>query len=169
MVKTSSGPRRDLVKRLAGRFSAGLGDWLGRRAGASVGILCYHRVSPRYYGVPEPTINVTPARFRAQLRGLLAMGFRFWPLSRLLEHHARGSAAPPRTVVVTFDDAFASVYHAAWPALRELGVPATAFLATAFLDSGAPFPFDAWGTAQAGRVPPEAYLPLTTQQCRHMQ
>lgn len=158
----------DALKRVAGRLSATLADWQGHANTAPVGILCYHRIAPVVRGVPPPTMNVTPGRFRAQLRGLLARGFCFRPLSDLLDVSTRGGQPPARTVAVTFDDAFESVYHAAWPTLCELKVPATVFQATAFLDAEDPFPFDSWGLAQAGRVPSSAYRSLTTQQCREM-
>lgn len=160
--------RRDLVQCVAGRLSAGLGDWFGTAPVPTVGILVYHRICPSYRDVPPATMNVTPRRFRAQLRGLLTRGFRIWPLSRLLDHHARGLPVPGQTTAITFDDAFASVHDHAWPILRELNVPAVAFQATAYLDSTEPFPFDSWGVAHAGRVPPGAYRSLTTEQCRRM-
>lgn len=158
----------DTVKCVAGRLSAGLSAWLGALPGGPAGILVYHRICPPYPGVPAPTMNVTPERFRSQLRGLLALGFRVWPLSRLLDQHDAGRPLPPRTVAITFDDAPASVYHHAWPTLREFAVPACCFLATAYLDGDGPFPFDAWGTGQAARLPPVAYRCLSTAQCREM-
>ena len=52
--------------------------------------------------------------------------------------------------------------------LREFRVPATVFLATAYLDSPAPFPFDSWGLAHRDALLPTAYRPMTTQQCREL-
>lgn len=40
---------------------------------------------------------------------------------------------PPR-VVVTFDDAHENFYRVAWPVLREVGVPATLYVPTGFVD-----------------------------------
>lgn len=134
----------------------------------SVGILVYHRVTDHVTGVPRPTMNVRPSRFRQQLVGLLEQGFQPWPLSRLLAACARRETPPARTFVVTFDDIFASVYYGAWPALRDLHVPATAFVATAYLDSPDPFPFDDWGRAFRGQLPDRAYQPVTLEQCREM-
>jgi peptidoglycan/xylan/chitin deacetylase (PgdA/CDA1 family) len=155
-------------KRAAGLAAAGLNAVLGSRAAGRPGILVYHRVADPVGGVPAPTINVPPGRFRAQLAGLLARGFVPRPLTDLLDRHAAGEPVPPRTFVVTFDDGYENVYTRAWPVLRDLGVPATVFVNTAFLGSDRPFPFDAWGRAHAAAVPAEAYRPLTVAQCREM-
>ena len=140
----------------------------GRRSGDALGILTYHRIAPRVPGLPRPLHNVTPDRFRRQLEGLAARGFRVWPLGRVLRYHEQARRVPPRTVVITFDDGYRSVYLYAWPILRALGMPATVFLSTAFLDGEEPFPFDAWGMAYRRRAPAEAFLPLTALQCRRM-
>jgi peptidoglycan/xylan/chitin deacetylase (PgdA/CDA1 family) len=158
----------ELGKRGAGRTSAGLRLLVGRRARGTLGIILYHRVAPLTPGVARPTMNVTPERFRRQFAGLLARGFRVWPLRQVLDHRARGLALPPQTVVVTFDDGFETVYRHAWPVLRALQVPATVFVSTAFLGSRTPFPFDRWGLAHRDRVPGESYRPLTTAQCQEM-
>jgi peptidoglycan/xylan/chitin deacetylase (PgdA/CDA1 family) len=100
---------------------------------------------------------------------LRRLGFQFWPLRRLLLHHAKGLPVPPRTVAVTFDDGFESVYVHAWPVLRELQIPATVFLATAYMDGDDPFPFDPWGATHPGLIPPSSYRPLRWDQCRKMQ
>jgi peptidoglycan/xylan/chitin deacetylase (PgdA/CDA1 family) len=118
--------------------------------------------------IPGGAYNVSPARFRAQLTGLLDRGHQFWPLARALEHHAAGQPFPPKTVVLTFDDGYAGVFTHAWPVLRDLEVPATIFLATAFLDSDAPFPFDDWGVTHRARLPADAFRPLTTAQCHEL-
>ena len=49
--------------------------------------------------------------------------------------------APPhaRTLAVTFDDALRSVVRLGLPVLRELGVPATVFVPTGFVDAGTHF------------------------------
>lgn len=162
----------DLVENLAmrsvGRIGVGLNALFGSRTEGKLGIVTYHRVAPNISKVSKPTHNVPPLRFRRQIIGLLSRGYSVWPLRRVLHYRETGKPIPPRTIVITFDDGFETVYTNAWPILRELEVPATVFVSTAYLDSMAPFPFDAWGNAWQRQVPAECYRPLTTAQCREM-
>ena len=116
----------------------------------------YHRIAPRSPGLPRPTFNVTPERFRQQIAGLQQRGYAIRPLAEMLRIQRLGLPLPARTVVLTFDDGFASVYRYAWPILRELKAPATVFLSTAFLGADAPFPFDPWGASYRDQAPPSA-------------
>lgn len=153
-------------------LSQGLG-WLHRLFGArqrgGLGILMYHRVCPFPPGLPEPTWAVTPQQFERQMTGLLASGFQPWPLRRALDFHRRRERIPRNVFVVTFDDVYACVFHQAWPILRRLEIPATLFLATAYLDSAQPFPSDDWLAAGSAAAPPETWLPISTPQCQEMR
>jgi peptidoglycan/xylan/chitin deacetylase (PgdA/CDA1 family) len=158
--------------RVGMRAAGVLGSWLSRaagsRAGGRCGILTYHRITQRIPGLPPPSHNVAPERFRRQLLGLLAAGFQVWPLRRILAAAESGETIPPRTIAVTFDDGFQSVYRRAWPILWELKIPATVFVCTAGLDNDEPFWFDAWGHACRDRAAPETFRSLTTDQCRRL-
>lgn len=159
---------KDRVKRAVVTVGCGLNSILGYRAGNRLGILMYHRVVDPVPGIDPPTWNITPAGFHEQLAGLLARGFQAWPLQRVIEHHDLSKELPPKVFVVTFDDGHESVYTNGWPVLRELGVPATVFLSTAFLDSQKPFPFDDWAGAGSSLAPIETWRPLSSAQCREM-
>jgi len=159
---------RYLAMRLVESLAVGLNWAQGSRAGNALGILMFHRTTDPVSGVPAPSYNVAPDQLRKQLAGLSSRGFQFWPLSKVLRHHAEGTAIPPRTVLVTFDDGYATLYDKAYPILRECGVPATLFVCTAYLDSDGPFPFDAWGLANKGCAPAHSYRPLTTEECREL-
>jgi peptidoglycan/xylan/chitin deacetylase (PgdA/CDA1 family) len=92
-------------------------------------VLGYHALSPRW----TADLVVRPERFAEQIETLLARGYRASSFSRAV-------LAPPapRTLAVTFDDAFASVAALAVPILARLGVPATVFVPTARAGAGAP-------------------------------
>jgi len=98
-------------------------------------VLCYHGVSDTW---PAPT-TVEPARLEEQLADFLRRGYRGATLSEALTN-------PPaeRTLVVTFDDAHASVGERAAPILAGLGLPGTVYVPTDFPDSGRPMGWDGY-------------------------
>jgi len=148
--------------------AAGLGPLLGSGRARGPGILAYHRIAESVAGQPAPTYNVDPKQFRRQLEGLLNRGYRPWALQDLLRCAEQGDRLPSRVFVVTFDDGYECLYSRAFPVLRQLRVPATIFLATAYLDHPGPFPFDDWAAAGSTQVPQEAWRPLRAWQCKAM-
>ena len=160
---------RDWSKHKAAQIGAVLSRACGTRVENSLAIFNYHRISPRIRGVPAPTLNVTPDRFRKQIAGLQRRGYIFRPLAEILRQQRLGLPMPPRTLVLTFDDGFASVYKNAWPILMELQVPATILVCTAFLDSESPFPFDAWAQTFRRHVSIDSWRPLGCDECLEMQ
>ena len=52
--------------------------------------------------------------------------------------------------------------------LQSLNVPATIFLATSFIGSNEPFPFDDWELKGSPDVSPEAWRPLTFEECERL-
>lgn len=89
-------------------------------------VLCYHAVSPTW----QCSLAVTPERLERQLASLVRRGWVGTTFSQMALE-----APGPRTLAVTFDDAFASVIELAFPILRELGLPATVFAPTEFMAS----------------------------------
>lgn len=148
----------------AGAALGGIAGPLDRRPT----ILMYHRVAEPTRGVPRPTINVSPAALRAQLRGLLRRGHRPWTLSQMLACHAQGKPIPERTFAVTFDDGYQNMLSRALPVLRDLEVPATVFVCTAFIGGERAMPFDRWGQAYHDRVPGADYRPLNWSECERL-
>lgn len=123
------------------QYSAGIRDWPLRGLlklmspaghGARLSILIYHRVLPRI----DPLFpnELDSAGFEAQMRAL-ASCFRFLPLSDAIVALRSGSL-PARAACVTFDDGYADNAEVALPILRRLGIPATFFVATGFLNGG---------------------------------
>jgi peptidoglycan/xylan/chitin deacetylase (PgdA/CDA1 family) len=159
---------KQLGRRAAGQVGGSLSRLLGPRAAGCLGIFTYHRLAPWHGSGSAPTWNVTPRRFHSQMEGLLARGYRALPLRQALGLGRQGAPFPPRSFVITFDDGQESVYRHAWPILREMNLPATVFLATAYLDAAGPFPFDDWALAGSSAVPAETWRPVTTAQCREL-
>jgi len=155
-------------ERAASRVAGFLSELYGPLEKESFGMLMYHRVTDPLPGAPKPTWNVAPSQLEAQLSGLLARGWRPWPLSQVLDHRERGLPLPRKTFVVTFDDGYANNLYEACPILARLDVPATLFVATAYLDSDRPFPNDDWVAAGQPGVPPLSWRPLTTDECRQL-
>jgi peptidoglycan/xylan/chitin deacetylase (PgdA/CDA1 family) len=89
-------------------------------------VLCYHAVSEDW----PSSLAVRPRQLRAHVALLLRRGYRPATFS--------AAVAGPGMVAVTFDDAFATVGSLGLPVLRDLGVPATVFVPTAFPDSHGP-------------------------------
>ena len=168
-MTTGSAPVvRSAAKRAGGVVASCLNQSFGGRAGDRFGILLFHRIAPHVDGVPPPTQNVTPGRFREQITGLLDRGFVVARLDDMVEAQRHRSALSPKTFAITFDDAYETVYRNAWPVLSELGLPATVFISTAFLDRQEPFPFDRWAQQYCDVVSAETYRPITENQCREM-
>lgn len=101
-------------------------------APSSVVVLEYHHVSD---DTPAST-SVPPAVFEAQMDYLAEHGFRVRPLDDLVARIRAGEPVPEKTVALTFDDAYRSVYTEAFPRLRERGWPFTVFVSTAYIDEG---------------------------------
>lgn len=141
----------------------------GGRTKEGFGILMYHRITNPARGLETPTWNVTPKRFCSQIGGLLKLGYVPKPLSEVLKWHQSGRQIPTNWFVITFDDVYENVYTEAWPFLKEMQIPVTLFLATAYLDSTRPFPFDDWIHRGQDGVSETHWKPIATWQCREMQ
>jgi peptidoglycan/xylan/chitin deacetylase (PgdA/CDA1 family) len=90
-------------------------------------------------------LELERGRFEWQMRHL-ARHYRVVPLQGSL------AAGGPGRVAITFDDGYASVYHLAFPVLRRLGLPATVFLATDFVERREPMWWDSLRAAVARRA-----------------
>jgi peptidoglycan/xylan/chitin deacetylase (PgdA/CDA1 family) len=117
-----------------------------------VPILCYHRVETPPAGAAHDTNFVTPALFGAHLAALAALGFEGVTVAQLLRWQRGETTLPPRPVVITFDDAYASIEAYAFPLLAARGWPATIFAISAFLGRS-----NTWDP----QAPPSALLDAT--------
>ncbi|NOX59590.1 MAG: polysaccharide deacetylase family protein [Planctomycetes bacterium] len=133
------------VKQAAGRsvrLSPGRGILRGLfRRRQSLRVLCYHGViADELAGEPwVPDYFVTETQFREQMQTIQS----FAEIVRLADIY-RNDQTPNDTrtprIAVTFDDVPACAFTHARPILKELGIPATFFVATGLLSSNRPAP-----------------------------
>ncbi|MYS93090.1 MULTISPECIES: polysaccharide deacetylase family protein [Streptomyces] len=98
----------------------------------SVPILMYHAIAHTPASSTR-ALSVSPDTFAAQMRLLDDNGFTPLTTARLAAAWRGGPPLPARPVLITFDDGYQGVHRHALPVLRELGFPATLFVATGWL------------------------------------
>jgi peptidoglycan/xylan/chitin deacetylase (PgdA/CDA1 family) len=86
-------------------------------------ILMYHHVSET---TPKST-SVSPKIFYQHLQ-YLAEHHKVLPLKTVIDALQNGQDLPPKTVVITFDDGYANIYHHAHPMLKAFNFPYTVFI-----------------------------------------
>jgi peptidoglycan/xylan/chitin deacetylase (PgdA/CDA1 family) len=124
-----------MKKQLATAASALPASLLHRLCGDDAAVFYYHVISDddlphirhlyAYKGVEA---------FREDLR-FLAANYKPVSLEDLAKHVAGEGSLPPRAIHLTFDDGFREMAETVAPILLEMGIPATFFLNTAFLDN----------------------------------
>lgn len=97
-------------------------------------VFMYHRFGESEY----PSTSVTVEQFRNHLDYLDKAGFHVWPLDKLVTALEKDYPVPDRTVAITIDDAYESVYTQAYPLLKAHGFPFTVFVSTAAVDKKLP-------------------------------
>jgi len=96
-------------------------------------VLCYHALSPTW----KAQLSTTPTRFERQIALLISRGYKGTTFSKALGAFRCGATATPRRLlVVTFDDAYRSVFQLARPILQRFGLEATVFVPTDGIDTG---------------------------------
>lgn len=102
-------------------------------------ILMYHRLAelPAEAGASTREWTTAPAVFRTHIQLLVEHGFHVVPLESILDYFQSHTPLPARPVAITFDDGYRDFAEAAWPALREAGMPAAVFLIPGHVGYGA--------------------------------
>jgi len=95
-------------------------------------ILTYHRIADRETTprLAPSLVSATPEDFTEQMR-FLARRFRIVPMEAVLDAREQ-HRLPPRSLLLTFDDAYRDFADHAWPILRRLGLAATVFVPTGY-------------------------------------
>lgn len=99
-------------------------------AADSAVFLMYHRFGEDTHAVT----NVRIEQFEAHIKELAEGPYTVLPVSEIVAALRSGKELPDRTVGITVDDAYLSVYTQAWPRLKAAGLPFTLFVATDAID-----------------------------------
>ena len=97
-------------------------------------VLMYHRFGEDKY----PSTNIRLDQFDAHLEKLANGNYTVLSLAKIIRNLQDGTELPDRTVAITIDDAYLSVFTEAWPRLKAKGFPFTVFVATDPVDKGHP-------------------------------
>ena len=131
--------RREFI-RLGGVLAASVcAPALARGKSMEVPVLLYHDISDGF----RDTYTISPSLFAAHMEWLHNNGFRAVPLRDIVRSPGDG-----KTVVITFDDGYASYMEYAFPLFREYGFHSTVnvigSLAGTYLRDGGNRPMLAW-------------------------
>lgn len=100
-----------------------------RQTDSALTILTYHSVDES-----ASVLSVSPACFAEHMAWLADAGISVLSLREAVSYRDTTGGWPPRSVVLTFDDGYRSVYQQALPVLSRYGFHATVFLVTAHVD-----------------------------------
>ena len=97
----------------------------------TVPILCYHRFAK----VCKSNLCITERTFAKQVEFLKKNGYHTIHLSDLMNFLNYKTAIPSKSVIITLDDGYRSIYDFAYPLLKRYGYTATLFIYTDFIEA----------------------------------
>jgi peptidoglycan/xylan/chitin deacetylase (PgdA/CDA1 family) len=100
-----------------------------RAVSTPVPILMYHVIADSPAGAPYPELFVSEADFAAQMNWLARHGYQAVTQRDVWNHWHRGGALPAKPIVISFDDGYRGVAHAALPEMHRRSWPGVLNLA----------------------------------------
>ena len=97
-------------------------------------VVMYHRFGESDHSAT----NISLVQFEAHLSELQTGGYTVLALPEIVAAIRDGRELPDKSVAITIDDAYLSLYEEAWPRRREAGFPFTVFVATDPVDQRFP-------------------------------
>jgi len=101
--------------------------------GVRVSVLGYHDFSET---LPETAMRIRTSKFRQQMEALRQLGLNVISLEDFIAWKKGDKQIPPKSVLITLDDGWKSVYTDAFPILKEYNYPFTIFLYKTYVDGG---------------------------------
>ena len=97
-------------------------------------VLMYHRFGENKY----PTTNIKMDQFSDHIKELIKTKYNVIKIQDGLNAIQNISLVKDRSVIITIDDAYSSVFNNAWPILKKYGLPFTLFVSTDVIDNKTP-------------------------------
>ena len=95
-------------------------------------ILSYHEIADKSKTL-DSSYAVTPSNFDHQMRWLMDNGYHFIGINDILKYRKNGKKLPAKSVLITFDDGYQSVYANAYPILKKYKIPSVIALVGSWL------------------------------------
>ena len=97
-------------------------------------IIMYHRFGENNF----PSTNIKIEQFEQHISKLKKENYSVLPISKILSNIKKGLPLPSKTIGITIDDGYKSIYTEAWPRLKKAGFPFTVFISTDFIGKSRP-------------------------------
>ncbi len=105
---------------------------VSRDSTAEIWVLCYHDVTLKPSSDP---CTITQRMLAQQIEYLRTHGYHFVSIDELVEAKEGRKILPPKSVLLTFDDAYLSFYEFVFPLLRQLKCPAVLGVVGRWIDT----------------------------------
>ncbi|CAN0531912.1 unnamed protein product, partial [Laminaria digitata] len=119
-----------LAAMAGGKLSAQTTEPQSAGTQSSAVVVMYHRFGESVH----PSTNIRLDQFEAHLAELAKPEYTVLPIPEIIARLRARQPLPDRTVGISIDDAFLSVYREAFPRLKKAGFPFTLFVATEPVD-----------------------------------
>ncbi len=101
--------------------------------GVRVAVLGYHDFSET---APETAMRIRTSKFRKQMETIRQLGITVVTMEDFIAWKSGTKEIPQKSIVITLDDGWKSVYTDAFPILREFKYPFTLYLYKNYVDGG---------------------------------
>jgi peptidoglycan/xylan/chitin deacetylase (PgdA/CDA1 family) len=101
--------------------------------GVRVSVLGYHDFAE---SLPETAMRIRTSKFRKQMETIRQLGITVISLEEFIAWKKGEKQIPDKSLLLTFDDGWKSVYTDALPILREFNYPFTLYLYKKYVDGG---------------------------------
>lgn len=136
MVQSSMAHSLKKLARGAALSMLAAATWLGMpgvvQAADSAIILMYHRFGENRF----PSTNIRLEQLENHIKELTSGPYTVLPVPEIVAALRAGRELPDRTIGITVDDGYLSIYREAYPRFKEAEIPFTVFVSTDPIDRG---------------------------------